>query len=112
MWIARQSIFFNFAVMGDELVRAIENIDRPKIGLLNIGEEEIKGIEQVKQAFKLLSHSHLNFIGYVEGDHLCTGEVDVVVTDGFAGNVALKATEGVGENDQPFAQTSVCKKAY
>ena len=107
---------FQFAVMGDELVRSIENIDRPKIGLLNIGEEEIKGIEQVKQASKLLSNSHLNFIGYVEGDHLCTGEVDVVVTDGFAGNVALKATEGVAKMishtlKQAFAKTLLTKLA-
>lgn len=88
---------FQFAVMGNELVRSIENIDRPKVGLLNIGEEEIKGNEQVKEASKLLSNSHLNFIGYVEGDHLCAGEVDIVVTDGFVGNVALKASEGVAK---------------
>lgn len=88
---------FQFGVMGYELVRAVENIDNPKVGLLNIGEEEIKGNEQVKQAAKLLADSHLNFVGYVEGDHLCTGEVDVVVTDGFVGNVALKASEGVAK---------------
>lgn len=88
---------FQFAVMGNELVRLIENIEFPKVGLLNIGEEEIKGNEQVKQASKLLADSHLNYIGYVEGDHLCAGEVDIVVTDGFAGNVALKATEGVAK---------------
>ncbi len=107
---------FQFAVMGNELVRSIENIDRPKVGLLNIGEEEIKGNEQVKQASKLLSNSHLNFIGYVEGDHLCTGEVDVVVTDGFAGNVALKATEGVAKMishslKQAFAKSFLTKLA-
>ncbi|MEN8259874.1 MAG: phosphate acyltransferase PlsX [Pseudomonadota bacterium] len=88
---------FQFGVMGYELVRAIENIEHPKVGLLNIGEEEIKGNEQVKQASKLLADSHLNFVGFVEGDHLCTGEVDVIVTDGFVGNVALKASEGVAK---------------
>lgn len=86
---------YQFAVMGHELVRAVENIEAPKVGLLNIGEEEIKGNEQVKQAAKLLANSHLNFIGYVEGDDIFMGEVDIVVTDGFVGNVALKAVEGL-----------------
>lgn len=88
---------FQFGVMGYELVRAVENIENPKVGLLNIGEEEIKGNEQVKEASKLLAESHLNFVGYVEGDDLCTGEVDIIVTDGFVGNVALKASEGVAK---------------
>ena len=86
---------YQFAVMGYELVRAVEGMDRPRVGLLNIGEEEIKGNEQVKQAAKLLSDSHLNFIGYVEGNDLFSGVVDIVVTDGFVGNVALKTTEGL-----------------
>ena len=88
---------FQFAVMGYELVRAVELMDRPKVGLLNIGSEEIKGNEQVKTASKLLANSHLNFVGYVEGDHLCAGEVDLIVTDGFVGNVALKASEGAAK---------------
>lgn len=88
---------FQFAVMGFELVRAIEHIEQPKVGLLNIGSEEIKGNEQVKKASKLLAESHLNFVGFVEGDHLCAGEVELVVTDGFVGNVALKASEGVAK---------------
>ncbi len=86
---------FQFAVMGYELVRAVKNLESPRVGLLNIGEEEIKGNEQVKQAAKLLSNSYLNFIGYVEGDDVFTGEVDIVVTDGFVGNVSLKTTEGL-----------------
>jgi glycerol-3-phosphate acyltransferase PlsX len=86
---------YQFAVMGYELVRAVEGVDRPRVGLLNIGEEEIKGNEQVKRAAKLLAGSHLNFIGYVEGNDLFSGEVDIVVTDGFVGNVALKTTEGL-----------------
>lgn len=86
-----------FAIMGYELVRAVESSPNPSVGLLNIGEEEIKGNEQVKQAAKLIADSHINFIGYVEGDDIYTGKVDIVVTDGFVGNVALKASEGVAK---------------
>ncbi len=88
---------FQFAVMGHELVRAVEDKEQPRIGLLNIGEEEIKGNEQVKQAARLLANSHLNFIGYVEGNDLFSGNVDIVVTDGFVGNVALKTSEGIAK---------------
>ncbi len=88
---------FQFAVMGSELVRAVEGIERPKVGLLNIGEEEIKGNEQVKRAFRLLANTGLNFIGYVEGNDIYTGDVDVVVTDGFVGNIVLKASEGLAQ---------------
>lgn len=83
-----------FAIMGYELVKAVENQDHPRVGVLNIGEEEIKGNEQVKQAAKLLLDTHINFIGFVEGNDIFSGNVDVVVTDGFTGNVALKAIEG------------------
>ncbi|TSA04950.1 MAG: phosphate acyltransferase PlsX [Methylococcus sp.] len=83
-----------FAVMGYELVKAVENNPHPRVGLLNIGEEEIKGNEQVKRAAKLLTGTHINFIGFVEGNDIFSGHVDVVVTDGFTGNVALKAIEG------------------
>ncbi len=86
-----------FAIMGYELVKAVENIPDPRVGLLNIGEEEIKGNEQVKQAVKLIADSHINFIGYVEGNDLYTGDVDIVVTDGFVGNVALKTSEGLAK---------------
>ncbi len=86
---------YQFAVMGYELVRAVENVESPRLGLLNIGEEEIKGNEQVKRAAQLLSDSYLNFIGYVEGDDLFSGKVDIIVTDGFVGNVALKTIEGL-----------------
>ncbi len=88
---------FQFAVMGYEQVRAIEDIENPKVGLLNIGAEVTKGNEQVKRAAKLLADSHLNFVGYVEGNDLCTGKVDIIVADGFVGNVALKASEGVAK---------------
>jgi len=90
---------FQFGVMGAELVKVIENIDNPKVGLLNIGEEEVKGNEQVKAAAKLLADSYLNYIGYVEGDSLNAGnvEVDLIIADGFVGNVALKTMEGTAK---------------
>ena len=74
-----------------------DEVPNPRIGLLNIGQEEIKGNEQVKQAHELLSGSALNYVGYVEGDSIYQGGVDVVVTDGFVGNVALKSSEGVAK---------------
>ncbi|WJW74245.1 phosphate acyltransferase PlsX [Thiohalobacter sp. IOR34] len=88
---------FQFAVMGSVLANAVDGIERPRVGLLNIGEEEIKGNEQVKGAHQLLSGSSINYIGYVEGDDVYTGGVDVVVCDGFVGNVALKTSEGVAK---------------
>jgi len=86
---------FQFAVMGSVLTSAIDNIERPTVGLLNIGEEEIKGNEVVKEAARLLSDSAINYVGFVEGDDIYAGKVDVVVCDGFVGNVALKSSEGV-----------------
>lgn len=90
---------FQFAVMGNELVKAVEGIDSPRVGLLNIGEEDMKGNEQVKSAAKLLGLSALNYIGYVEGDSLNAGsvKVDLIVADGFVGNVALKSIEGAAK---------------
>lgn len=89
---------YEFAVMGAELVSAVEECESPTVGLLNIGQEEIKGIEQVKQADMLLSNSSLNYIGFVEGDDIYLREnLDIVVTDGFVGNVALKTSEGVAK---------------
>lgn len=87
---------YQFAIMGSIMTKAVDGIERPKVGLLNIGEEEIKGNEQVKRAAELLSKSkELNYIGYVEGDDIFKGEADVVVCDGFIGNVALKTSEGL-----------------
>jgi glycerol-3-phosphate acyltransferase PlsX len=88
---------FEFAVMGSVLSSAVENMEAPTIGLLNIGEEEVKGNERVKEAARLLSASDLNYIGFVEGDDIFKGSAHVVVCDGFVGNVALKATEGVAK---------------
>src|SRR5229473_6739069 len=84
-----------FGVMGAMLVGAVEHKDRPSVGLLNIGVEDIKGNETVKQAGDLLRSSGLNFHGNVEGDDIFKGTTEVVVCDGFVGNALLKASEGV-----------------
>jgi len=84
-----------FAIMGAALVSALYGRSQPSVGLLNIGEEVIKGNEVVKQASELLRDSGLNFHGNVEGDDICKGTVDVIVCDGFVGNVALKSIEGL-----------------
>ena len=84
-----------FAIMGAMLVSCVEHKERPTVGLLNIGSEDIKGNEVVKQAGELLRASHLNFHGNVEGNDIYKGTTDLVVCDGFVGNVALKASEGL-----------------
>ncbi|MGE0754998.1 MAG: phosphate acyltransferase PlsX [Alphaproteobacteria bacterium] len=87
---------FRFAVMGDAFARAVLGLSHPKIGLLNVGEEELKGRDEVKQAramIRELGHN-LNFHGFIEGNNIAEGTVDVVVTDGFSGNIALKTAEG------------------
>jgi phosphate acyltransferase len=84
-----------FAVMGEVYFRSIFGTRRPKVGLLSIGEEETKGNQLTREAFQLLKQLPLNFVGNVEGRDLYNGEVDVIVSDGFVGNVALKTSEGV-----------------
>jgi len=84
-----------FGIMGSMLFSALEHKENPSIGLLNIGEEAIKGNEVVKRAGELLRESGLNFYGNIEGDDIYKGTVDLVVCDGFVGNVTLKASEGV-----------------
>ncbi len=86
-----------FGMMGAVLVAAMEQREQPSVGLLNIGEEEIKGNETVKQAAELLRASGLNFYGNIEGDDIYRGTTDVVVCDGFVGNVALKTSEGLAK---------------
>lgn len=86
-----------FAIMGATLVRAVEGKDNPTVGLLNIGSEEIKGNEVVKKAGEMLRQSPVNFHGNVEGDDIYKGTTDVVVCDGFVGNVALKTSEGLAK---------------
>jgi len=86
-----------FAIMGTSLVAAIEHKERPSVGILNIGAEDIKGNDVVKRATELLRDSGLNFVGNVEGDGIYKGGAEVVVCDGFVGNVAVKASEGLAQ---------------
>jgi glycerol-3-phosphate acyltransferase PlsX len=86
-----------FGIMCSELVSSVEGKQRPTVGLLNIGAEDIKGNDQVKGAAELMRASDLNFYGYVEGDDIYKGTTDIVVCDGFVGNVALKTSEGLAQ---------------
>jgi glycerol-3-phosphate acyltransferase PlsX len=88
---------FQFAVMGSVLSEAIDNIHEPRIGLLNIGSEAMKGNAQVKAADEYLQGAPINYIGFVEGDDIYSDKVDVVVCDGFVGNISLKTAEGVAK---------------
>jgi glycerol-3-phosphate acyltransferase PlsX len=92
-------MLFQFAVMGSAFSRAVLKIENPKIGVLNVGSEELKGHDDVKNVYAMLKSSNFSeqFYGYVEGDDLAKGIVDVVVTDGFTGNIALKAIEGTAK---------------
>ena len=85
---------FQFAVMGSIVTADIRDIDRPRVALLNIGVEDIKGHDSVREAAVLLNESSLNYVGFIEGSEIFSGKTDVVVTDGFTGNVALKTMEG------------------
>ena len=86
---------FEFAVMGSVLASAVDDIARPSVGLLNIGQEDIKGNERVKEAARLIEASDVHYVGFVEGDDIYRDTANVVVCDGFVGNVALKSSEGV-----------------
>ena len=86
-----------FALMGNTYCKLILGREKPKVGLLSIGEEDVKGNELTKEAFKLIKQSSVNFIGNIEGKDIFTGIADVVVCDGFIGNVALKISEGLAE---------------
>lgn len=89
---------YQFAVMGSVLVSALDNIKQPKVALLNIGEEEIKGNDQVKNtATRLTESGVVNYIGYIEGNAIFLGLADVIVCDGFVGNIALKTAEGTAK---------------
>src|SRR3954470_24487968 len=101
-----------FGVMGAMLVAAVEHKDRPTVGLLNIGVEDIKGNETVKQAAELLRTSGLNFHGNVEGDDIYKGTTDVVVCDGFVGNSVLKASEGVAKMLLSFLKTEFTRNPW
>jgi glycerol-3-phosphate acyltransferase PlsX len=86
---------FEFAIMGSILAQSVDDLEKPTVGLLNIGSEAMKGSESLKLASQLISQSDLNYYGFVEGDDIFKGTVDVVVTDGFTGNVSLKTAEGL-----------------
>jgi len=86
-----------FAIMGSVLTHAVDDNPSPRVSLLNIGEEEIKGHQRIKDAHKILQDTDINYVGYAEGDDIFKGNVDVVACDGFDGNVALKASEGVAK---------------
>ena len=102
---------FQFAVMGAVLAQAVHGVDTPRVGLLNIGSEEMKGNVQIQQAGKLIGDSELNYIGFVEGDDIYIGDVDVVVCDGFVGNVALKTSEGLGKLIAQFLREEFSRNA-
>ena len=105
-----------FAVMGSALVSALTNNDSPSVGLLNVGEEAIKGSETIKRAGELLRtaalNGDLNFLGNVEGNDIFKGTVDIVVCDGFVGNVALKASEGVASMIREFLKAEFSRNGF
>ena len=91
------SLLYQFGVMATIIVRYLDGIDQPSIGLLNVGIEDIKGNKDIKDASQLLQQSHLNYQGFVEGSDIFTGSVDIIICDGFSGNVALKTSEGLAQ---------------
>ncbi len=108
---SRSEELFRFAVMGSVLCESVDNRPNPRVALLNIGEEEIKGNDRVKQTALLLEQSSLNYRGFVEGNDIFTGKVDVIVCDGFVGNVALKASEGVASMLMHMAREEFMRNA-
>lgn len=100
------------AIMGSAMARVLFDLEKPSVGLLNIGVEEVKGVEAVKDAAELLRNynfPHLDFIGFVEGDGIGQGVADVVVTEGFAGNIALKAAEGTAKQIGQFLREAMSR---
>jgi glycerol-3-phosphate acyltransferase PlsX len=96
--------------MGAAMARLLFGIERPSVGLLNIGVEEVKGLEQVREAGRLLRERHppdLDYLGFVEGDDIGKGKVDVVVTEGFAGNIALKTAEGTARQIGEYIRSAM-----
>ncbi|NOJ49393.1 phosphate acyltransferase PlsX [Bradyrhizobium archetypum] len=95
------------AVMGSAMASVLLNRERPTVGLLNIGVEEIKGHEEIREAAELLRASQLNYIGFVEGDGIGQGAADVIVSEGFSGNIALKAAEGTARQMADFLRQAM-----
>ncbi|MDB5967690.1 MAG: plsX [Hydrocarboniphaga sp.] len=101
-----------FAVMGSALVTAVNGVERPRVALLNIGAEEIKGNDTIRSAAALLQKSTINYVGFVEGDGVFFSDLDVVVCDGFAGNVALKTGEGVAKLIRQFMREEFDRNVF
>jgi glycerol-3-phosphate acyltransferase PlsX len=105
----------NLAVMGSAMARVLLAVERPKVGLLNIGVEEVKGLEEVREAGRILREARppfLDYTGFVEGDAIGQGVVDVVVTDGFTGNVALKAAEGTARQIEQYLRGAMAQSIW
>ncbi len=105
----------DLAVMGSAMARILFDIDRPTVGLLNIGVEEVKGLDEVREAGQLLRERnlpHLDYIGFVEGDDIGKGTVDVVVTEGFAGNIALKTAEGTARQIAGYLRSAMTRTIW
>ena len=102
----------DFALMGSAMARALYDLDRPTVGLLNIGVEEVKGQEDVREAGQMLRAANLdslNYHGFVEGDDIGKGTVDVVVTEGFSGNIALKTAEGTAKQIASYLRSAMSR---
>jgi glycerol-3-phosphate acyltransferase PlsX len=100
------------AIMGCAMARVLFDLERPTVGLLNIGVEEVKGIEEVREAAELLrslNPPHMDFIGFVEGDGIGAGAADVIVTEGFTGNIALKAAEGTARQIAEYLRSAMSR---
>ncbi|MBI4682511.1 MAG: phosphate acyltransferase PlsX [Nitrospirae bacterium] len=102
---------YQFAIMGEAYAKFIFDIEKPRIGLLGIGEEDAKGNDLTREAFKLIKRSHVNFIGNIEGQDIFSSEADVVVCDGFVGNIALKVSEGLAETIAKMFKRELVEKA-
>jgi glycerol-3-phosphate acyltransferase PlsX len=105
----------DMAVMGSAMSRALFHLERPKVGLLNIGVEEVKGLEAVREAGRILREEplpHIEYVGFVEGDDIGKGIVDVVVTEGFAGNIALKAAEGTAHQFADYLKFAISQSVW
>ena len=103
---------FQFAVMGSSVVQSLEISKNPRVGLLNIGSEDFKGKDEIKLAAEMLNDSNINYVGYVEGNGMFSGDYDVIVTDGFTGNIALKSIEGVAGMIKHFIKSEFKKNIY
>lgn len=108
---ADASQLIEFAIMGEAMARCMFGLERPSVGLLNIGVEEVKGLEEVKEAGRLLRELKLpiEYAGFVEGDDIAKGTVDVVVTEGFTGNIALKTAEGTAKQISSFLRSALSR---